>query len=73
MRRLAPQVIAQQFVAPIINTETCEILGVAYSGGGDRIITRWKPDQADELRAVGLLMLELAEKLREARERGGSA
>ena len=69
MSNTTPEQRAIQFVAPIIETDTGRMIGVGY--GHDRIIDRWAPEQADDLEAVGRLMIELATRLREVGERHG--
>lgn len=66
MSSRTPDELAHRWVAPITDTSTGRMIGVAY--GNDRIITRWKPDQAEELKAIGKRMIELAGQLREFRE-----
>lgn len=65
---LTPEQIAQQLVCPITDTATGHTVGVAY--GQERILTRWTPAQADELEAVGRLMIALADDLRAAASQG---
>lgn len=57
---LTPEQVAQQWLSPVLADG--EMIGVAF--GYDRIVKEWKPEQADELEAVGRIMIELAEQLR---------